>query len=383
MKKSLGLYIHIPFCERKCSYCSFLSFPLEKNEMTKYIDVLCEEIRDNGKVLSSEFYVDTVFIGGGTPSLMNHQEIARLMETVYESFEITMDAEITIESNPNSLDDIKLYTYLKNGINRLSMGVQSFDDDILNMLGRVHDKQRAINAFEMARKAGFKNINIDLMFAVPGQGQEQWLDTLREAISLSPEHISFYSLQIEEGTKFYKAYKNETLPFVSDEIMNEMYIKATDMLEKEYVHYEISNCAKEGYQCRHNMKYWTMKDYLGLGLGASGYVNGFRFKNPDDMNIWMQMVTEKNAGFDDVEIIEETVEEAMSVFCFTALRTKDGIDLNLFKKKFGQFFWDVYEDKKIFINTEEEKGNIVVDDNSIALTKKGFLVSNEIMCEFI
>lgn len=383
MKKSLGLYIHIPFCERKCSYCSFLSFPLEKNEMTKYIDVLCEEIRDNGKVLSSEFYVDTVFIGGGTPSLMMPQEIARLMETVYESFEITTDAEITIESNPNSLDDIKLYTYLKNGINRLSMGVQSFDDDILNMLGRVHDKQRAINAFEMARKAGFKNINIDLMFAVPGQGQEQWLDTLQEAISLSPEHISFYSLQIEEGTKFYKAYKNETLPFVSDEIMNEMYIKATDMLEKEYMHYEISNCAKEGYQCRHNMKYWTMNDYLGLGLGASGYVNGFRFKNPDDMDIWMQMVTKKNAGFDDVEISEETVEEAMSVFCFTALRTKYGIDLNLFKKKFGQSFWDVYEDKKIFINTEEEKGNIVVDDNNIALTKKGFLVSNEIMCEFV
>lgn len=232
MKKSLGLYIHIPFCERKCSYCSFLSFPLEKNEMKKYIDVLCEEIRDNGKVLSSEFYVDTVFIGGGTPSLLEPTEIKRLMETVYESFEITMDAEITIESNPNSLDDIKLYTYLKNGINRLSMGVQSFDDDILNMLGRVHDKQRAINTFEMARKAGFKNINIDLMFAVPGQGQEQWLDTLREAINLSPEHISFYSLQIEEGTKFYKAYKNETLPFVSDEIMNEMYIKATDMLEK-------------------------------------------------------------------------------------------------------------------------------------------------------
>lgn len=383
MKKSLGLYIHIPFCERKCSYCSFLSFPLEKNEMKKYIDVLCEEIRDNGKVLSSEFYVDTVFIGGGTPSLLEPTEIKRLMETVYESFEITMDAEITIESNPNSLDDIKLYTYLKNGINRLSMGVQSFDDDILNMLGRVHDKQRAINTFEMARKAGFKNINIDLMFAVPGQGQEQWLDTLREAINLSPEHISFYSLQIEEGTKFYKAYKNETLPFVSDEIMNEMYIKATDMLEKEYIHYEISNCAKEGYQCRHNMKYWTMNDYLGLGLGASGYVNGFRFKNPDDMNIWMQMVTEKNAGFDDVEISEETVEEAMSVFCFTALRTKDGIDLNLFKKKFGQSFWNVYEDKKIFINTEEEKGNIVVDDNSIALTKKGFLVSNKIMCEFV
>lgn len=384
MNKNLGLYIHIPFCERKCNYCSFLSFPLGEDARREYVEVLKKEIRDNGKVLATDFTVDTVFIGGGTPSLLEAYQIADIMDTVRSSFNVSPEAEITIESNPNSLNHIKLATYLKAGINRLSIGMQSFDDDVLKTLGRIHSSQEAETAIKRGREAGFSNINLDLMFGIPGQTMDAWDKTLETAINLSPDHISFYSLQIEEGTKFYDDYKNERLPFLENQLTDDMYLYAVEKLKNAgYEHYEISNMSKPGKACRHNLKYWNLEDYLGIGAGASGYINGFRCENPWDLETWKQFTLAEDAAYDEVEIHMETKEEAMSVFVFTGLRLLSGVDLKAFEERFKMSFWDVYKDKIEYLQNQQSLGNLVLDENCIRLTEKGILISNDIMCEFV
>lgn len=384
MNKKLGLYIHIPFCERKCNYCSFLSFPLGKDARREYVEVLKKEIADNGRVLGMDFMVDTVFIGGGTPSLLEPYEITEILETVRNYFNLSENAEISIESNPNSLDDIKLASYLKAGINRLSIGMQSFDDNVLKTLGRIHSSDNAKMAITRAKAMGFDNINLDLMFGIPGQTMESWNKTLDTAIELSPDHISFYSLQIEEGTKFYEDYKNERLPFLENSLTDQMYLFAVDKLKNAgYDHYEISNMSKPGKPCKHNLKYWKLKDYLGLGAGASGYINGFRCENPCDLITWKEQVLSEDAGYDEVDIHMETKEEAMSVFVFTGLRLLAGIDLKDFEERFGVSFEEVYKDKMDYLKEQESAGNIIVDNDSIRLTEKGILISNDIMCEFV
>lgn len=384
MNKKLGLYIHIPFCERKCNYCSFLSFPLGKDARREYVEVLKKEIADNGRVLGMDFLVDTVFIGGGTPSLLEPYEITEILETVRNYFNLSENAEISIESNPNSLDDIKLASYLKAGINRLSIGMQSFDDNVLKTLGRIHSSDNAKMAITRAKAMGFDNINLDLMFGIPGQTMESWNKTLDTAIELSPDHISFYSLQIEEGTKFYEDYKNERLPFLENSLTDQMYLFAVDKLKNAgYDHYEISNMSKPGKHCKHNLKYWKLKDYLGLGASASGYINGFRCENPCDLITWKEQVLSEDAGYDEVDIHMETKEEAMSVFVFTGLRLLAGIDLKDFEERFGVSFEEVYKDKMDYLKEQESAGNIIVDNDSIRLTEKGILISNDIMCEFV
>lgn len=387
MEKKLGIYIHIPFCERKCSYCGFLSFPLsdgEKNSLDDYVDCLCKEITYMAKHYSKQYIVDTIFIGGGTPSLLKPSQIVKIMTTLKDGFNISKDVEITIESNPNSLDMEKLTTYLESGINRLSMGVQSFDDEILKKIGRIHNEKIAINAFEMAKNAGFKNINIDLMFALPGQSEAIWKQTLEKAFQLKPEHLSFYSLQIEEGTRFYKSYKDEKLDVPSDEVSDNMYKTALKLIKNnKYDHYEISNCSKIGYNCKHNIKYWQMDDYLAFGLGASGYISGYRYTNPKDFNSWKQQVLNE-ISIEDREYADfESLEAGMSVFCFTALRTAKGIDFANFAKRFGVAFFDVYKDKIDFINEEVSKGNMILSENNLSLTADGILISNDLMCEFV
>lgn len=363
--KTKGLYIHVPFCERKCEYCGFYSFPMdEKERETKCIEIL-EEVKRKKHECKSNEIIDTVFIGGGTPSLLTCRQIISLMDAVYDNFPIQTDAEITIELNPNSTDEEKLKTYKSCGINRLSIGVQSFDNTLLKTLGRLHDAAEAEKIYRLARKTGFKNINLDLMFAIAGQNIKIWEETLNKTISLKPEHISFYSLQIEEGTPFYKAYKDGSLPFVSDELMNKMYLKASTMLkEAGYLHYEISNAAKAGYFCRHNMKYWTMHDFIGVGDGACGFVDGIRYENGKERK-------------------KESLEESMSIFCFTALRTSDGIDKKAFKKRFCVDIEEVFPEALKSISQYEKDGFVSVTDEYIRLTEKGFLISNDLMCEFV
>ena len=384
MNNKLGLYIHIPFCERKCNYCSFLSFPLGENTRREYVDVLIEEIKNNGKVLGNDFVVDTVFIGGGTPSLLEPELIGKILDTVREYFNLDSDVEITMESNPNSLDELKLMRYRKYGINRLSIGIQSFDDKVLKTLGRVHNSYQAVKAYYAARNAGFENINIDLMFGIPGQNEAVWHETMEKAIELNPDHISFYSLQIEEGTPFYNDYKNEKLPFVENSLMDNMYNMAVKRFKDAgYVHYEISNTSKKGKSCRHNIKYWKLEPFLGFGAGASSYINGFRCENPDDLEHWKSLVLSNDAGYEEVEIHTETREEAMSVFVFTGLRMVEGIDLNLFKDKFDVSFESVYKEKMEYLKNMENEGYLEMSKDRIRLTEKGILISNDIMCEFV
>lgn len=336
------------------------------------------------EIYGNRYIVDTVFIGGGTPSLLKPNHIKRIMNELKSGFEIDKNAEISIESNPNSLDLHKLDTYLKSGINRLSMGIQSFDNDVLKKIGRIHDVKTAIDAYKMARNAGFDNINIDLMFALPDQNKEIWQETLKIAFSLEPEHISFYSLQIEENTEFYNRYKNDNLNVPSDKIADEMYQMALNMIKaNNYNHYEISNCSKNGYSCRHNVKYWQLDDYLAFGLGASGYIDGLRYKNSDDIKTWELEVKNKTPIDKKEESFIESIEDAMAVFCFTALRTEKGIDFAKFHKRFGQSFFSVYKDKKDFIDKEVLKGNMILTEYNLKLTENGILISNDLMCEFV
>lgn len=295
----LGLYLHIPFCAKKCRYCDFLSFGCSDSKaLSEYAQALIQEIRTRSKDWCFRD-VDTVYIGGGTPSLLSAWDMGKIMDALYDNFNISKEAEITIEGNPATLSDEKMERYLRKGINRLSLGVQSFENDVLRYLGRIHDKNDAFTSFQRAKRAGFSNINMDVMFAIPGQSMKMWADTVRQCIFLKPSHISLYSLQIEEGTEFYELYKDGKMEAVPESQDREMYHKALAMMkEAGYKHYEISNAAMPGCESRHNLKYWSYAEYLGLGLGASSFVGGSRFKNTSRMHEYLTAIREHTAPVD-------------------------------------------------------------------------------------
>lgn len=385
-KEKLGIYIHIPFCEQKCSYCGFLSFPKGKDVREQYVKGLVKKIEKWSVDVGDRYIVDTVFIGGGTPSLLSEKEITDIMNSLKGGFNLSCDAEITIESNPNSLTMEKLKCYLENGINRLSMGIQSMDDRILKTLGRIHTAREGEKAYYLARKAGFKNINLDLMFAISGQTMDIFKDTLKKVTVMNPDHISFYSLQIEEGTKFYEDYKNEKYQFIDDEMMNEMYMMASDYLKQQgYEKYEISNAAKDGKVCRHNLKYWSMSPFLGIGLGASGFIENYRYEEAMDLNEWLTEARESQSELDRVKIAcqEETIEEQMSTFVITGMRRTKGISKEEFAGLFHRDFTEVYGPLMGYIEEEVKRGNLIHENGLIRFTDKGMLVSNDILCEFV
>ena len=385
MRNSLGLYIHIPFCESKCKYCGFLSKANESEEqIEKYVKYLISEIEINCESVSDSYYVDSIFIGGGTPSMLKPGQIKDIMEAVKSNFYVTKNAEITIESNPNSLDEIKLKTYLNAGINRISIGVQSLDNDVLKTIGRVHNRDEAIAAIKLAKTIGFENINIDLMFGLPDQSYENWINTLSEAIELKPNHISFYTLQLEEDTPFYKAYKEGAIDLPEESLNNKMYHSAIKILkENGFNHYEISNSAKGGYECLHNLKYWSMAEYMGIGLGASSFMRGYRAKNVTDIEEFYDHIDEEYSSLDATEFHKETIEEAYGIYVFTGLRTTEGINLELFQENFGKSFEDVFPEKLDYIKKLAEDGYVIYDSAVFALTEKGIDISNQIMCEFV
>lgn len=366
--KNLGIYIHIPFCSSKCNYCGFYSFADCKDESHElYVNELIEDIVEYGKTYASDYLVDTVFIGGGTPSVLKESHIERIMGALRENFKISPGSEITIETNPKTLTSNKLCSYKNSGINRLSMGVQSLDDDMLKNLGRIHLAEDVFSNFKLARQAGFDNINLDLMFAIPLQTTAIWTDTLKQVIDLDPEHISFYSLQIEEGTPFYEDFMMGKLQEIPDEIDRHMYHKAVELLENAgYVHYEISNCAKMGRECLHNLKYWSMDDYLGIGSGASSFMGGVRF-----------------AEAPNLEYNENSFKDDVSEFAFTGLRKKEGISLLCFKERFGKEFWKVFSKDSFAMKRFFEAGLVEEVNGYFRLTDAGIDVSNQIMAEFV
>ena len=288
MKKELELYIHIPFCVRKCAYCDFRSAPAGREVQAQYVDRLLEEIQ-KAAPLAEDYEVVSAFFGGGTPSILPKEEIGRVMELLHRQFDWKADAEVTIEANPGTVDGRKLDAYRSFGINRISFGLQSADNEELQKLGRIHTWEQFLESYEAARTAGFTNINVDLMSALPGQTRKSWQETLQKVLVLNPEHISAYSLIIEEGTPFYEKYADhpELLPPEDEE--RQMYYDTKRILaEQGYERYEISNYARKGYACRHNLGYWSRRDYKGFGLGASSLLNSVRSTVQEDLTEYLR-----------------------------------------------------------------------------------------------
>lgn len=393
-KTTLGIYIHIPFCVCRCRYCGFLSFADTVDYLQRqYIDSLINEIRLYGSLYKGEYIADTVFIGGGTPSVIDKSYIGDILTAVGESFELTADCEITIETNPGTLDKDKLASYKDYGINRLSIGAQSMNDNILKSLGRIHCAKEFQDNFALARESGFDNINIDLMFAVPGHTLEIWRDTLQKSLLLQPEHISFYSLQIEEGTPFADMYEAGILQEVDDDTDRKMYKTAVDLLSAGgYMHYEISNASKPGYMSRHNLKYWNMNEYIGLGAGASSYIKGRRFQNTDNLDEYIRLSRQscfagqfdcfKTAG-SVAEFHHNTEFDQASEFVFTGLRKLQGINIDDFKNFVGRDFFDVFPEAENNINKWMSSGFAEFDGRNLRLTYEGINISNDILSEFV
>ncbi|MBP3384097.1 MAG: radical SAM family heme chaperone HemW [Firmicutes bacterium] len=381
--KPAGLYIHIPFCLKKCGYCDFLSFGgCSSRLQEQYVEALKNEI---GMYAGQGIKIDTVFIGGGTPSLLHENHITEIMKAAEAAFCITEDAEITIEANPKTLNADKLSVYRRAGINRLSMGAQAMNDEMLEFMGRAHDRADFLENFRQARQAGFDNINADLMFGIPGQTMEMWKDSLRQMIGLGPDHISFYSLQLEEGTEFARMYRNGEIDLPESELDREMYHEGIRMLKTAgYNHYEISNCAKPGHECRHNLKYWDYDEYYAVGLGAHSftYKSGRRC-NVSDFEKYFELTGAGLLPQDEDMYEEESLQDMMGEYVFTALRKLEGLSLDDFRETFGRDFHDVYSEQKPVLAEYAGKGLVIITDTHIALTVTGIDRSNEIMAEFV
>ncbi len=408
--KELELYLHIPFCERKCAYCDFLSAPADLPVRISYIKKLQEEIAYYGAQYG-EYQVSSIFFGGGTPTILEGYQLAAILETVKEHFNITTDAEITVECNPGTLTAGKAEKLVQAGFNRLSMGLQSADDRELQLLGRIHNFAQFLESYDLARKAGFRNINVDLMSALPGQTLKSWQDTLQKVTALRPEHISAYSLIIEEGTPFYERFAEDErireegghprlLP--EEDVERQMYELTETFLQiKGYERYEISNYAKPGYECRHNCGYWTRKDYLGLGLGASSLVEHQRFQNTSDLKTYLEQEYSPQCEgqhehiAETIQLQEETgltqtghhihietldKKSEMEEFMFLGLRLMVGISRQQFEKKFQVTLNSVYGEV-----LRKLKGEQLIEEVAgyVRLTEHGIDVSNYVLAEFL
>lgn len=373
-----GIYIHIPFCVKKCSYCAFLSGPAGPEVRQEYVNHLIEEIRLRSREVPE---ADTIYFGGGTPSLLTPEQIGRILEEVRSAFRISEDAEVTLEANPGTLTAESLEGYRKAGINRLSMGVQSMDDRRLRYLGRIHTAEEVRRDVKMAREAGFRNINLDLIFAIPGTDVSDAMEDLEAIAALEPEHISFYSLQLEEGTSFFRDFEAGKLREVPDETDREMYHRGIRALrEKGYRHYEISNFARPGCESRHNSKYWNMAEYVGLGLGASSYTGHRRTVNETDLKAYSEMLDRGELAF--MEIHENSEADDISEAVFTGLRREEGIR---YRDILGSeaAFWEYFREALPEAREYEAGGFLEITDEGLRLTERGIDISNGIMALFV
>ena len=384
MQKELELYLHIPFCVRKCRYCDFLSFAKDEEVQDAYVQALCEEIKGWDGFVNRP--ISTIFIGGGTPTILPAREISRILETIQEKRDPGFPApeEITIECNPGTVDEADLQTFLSSGINRISFGLQSADNRELETLGRIHSWEEFLESYRLARKAGFENINVDLMSALPGQTPAGWRSTLEKVLALQPEHISAYSLIIEEGTPFYQIYgeadrcRREDEPqslLPSEEEEREMYEDTGRILAAHGYHrYEISNYAKGGKECRHNCGYWTGIEYKGFGLGASSLLQKRRYRNTESLESYLD-------GAWQPEMVEAlTRENEMEETVILGLRMMEGVSGEKFYQKYGKHLTDIYEET---IRKYVKMGLMEADKQGIRLTESGISVSNVILSDFL
>ena len=416
MDKRRGIYIHMPFCVKKCRYCAFLSFDAEGSPRKEYTDALEKEIKLRAaleKKNGTDKKIATIYIGGGTPSVMDISSMSEMVKTVRRSFNVDPDAEFTLEANPATLgrkDGVmlaKLQAYKFMGINRLSMGVQSMDNDRLHYLGRIHTAENVARDMDIIRRKGFDNVNLDLMFSIPGESSDDALSDLEKILGFGPEHISCYSLQIEEGTPFGEMAEAGELTEVPDEEDRETYHRICRRLEAAgYEHYEISNFAKKcddtdapsPYRSHHNSLYWNMDEYIGLGLGASGFINGVRYKNTSDLTEYISALDEGRLPVTEEHM--NTAFDNISEAVFTGLRRREGISyeeavLAYFEADdaekrdidsaddFRKFFWDIYADAREEARGYADRGLLIIDNKGLKLTEQGIDISNSIMSLFV
>ncbi len=380
-KKPLGLYVHIPFCIKKCAYCDFLSAPADETTKKRYVEALCKEMAGY-KELTKDYVLATVYFGGGTPSVLEVSLIEQLLKNIRQNFSVEEAAEITLEVNPGTATPEKLKRYKELGINRLSIGVQSANEAELKLLGRIHSFEEAKNTVQWAREAGFENISLDLMSALPGQTLEDYKQNVEAILALNPEHISSYSLIIEEKTPFYEQYaegKEKEAELPDEETDRAMYAYTKERLkEAGYERYEISNYAKTGYESRHNSSYWTGVEYLGVGLGASSLFTNARYHNETDLTVYIE---ETEAGKDVRREIERLVQtEQMEEFMILGLRRMCGISRTEFQNRFGRPLEVIYGNA---LQKLKQQGLLTVEGDRVALTELGIDVSNQVFVEFI
>ncbi len=385
--KKPGIYIHIPFCIRKCNYCAFLSLPAGEEARECYVRALLKEIKLRAEVCSGMVF-DTVYFGGGTPTLLTNEQLGRVLAALRANYQIDDNAEITLEANPGTLGDGGRLAELREfGFNRLSMGVQSMDDDRLRMLGRIHDSGAVMRDFVAARNAGFGNINLDIIFSVPWESVEDALGDIRAVATMKPEHISFYSLQLEEGTPFFEMWERKEFEEVSDEDDRFTYHRGAAMLQNfGYEHYEISNFAKPGFESRHNSKYWNSADYLGLGLGASGYLTGaddvrVRYSNSADLQEYCDLAESGELPLGESH--RNTPHDDISEAVFTGLRRKEGIRYADFFDGTEAAFREYYREELAEAQEFVDGGFLIIDDEGLRLTEAGVDISNRIMALFV
>lgn len=386
--KELELYIHIPFCIKKCRYCDFLSAPASESIRQAYVDQLLKEICVTGTKYR-DYQVTSVFAGGGTPSVLSAQQMQCLLDQLRSSFHILPDAEITVECNPGTVDAEKMQAYLESGVNRLSMGLQSADEQELRLLGRIHTFAQFVDNYKLARNMGFKNINIDLISALPGQKETVYEKTLKKVLELRPEHISAYSLIIEEGTPFFDRYgqaevlrekgkEQHLLPTEEEE--RRMYEMTKKLLKcAGYHRYEISNYALDGFECRHNTGYWQRENYLGIGLGAASLIENVRFSNTANLEEYLKLDFIKP----DTAVAERTeldIQAQMEEFMFLGLRMMCGVSAEKFQNKFKKTIDQVYGE---VLDRQLQDGFIKRNKNGYCLTDYGIDVSNYVMSEYL
>lgn len=415
----LELYVHIPFCVRKCAYCDFLSFPSSEDLRQKYVGALIREIR-SCKNTYQGYRVPTVFIGGGTPSILSPAQIQAVFSAIRETFRMDPEAEITMEANPGTVTEEKLLAWKGAGVNRLSIGLQSVRDEELRMLGRIHDHRQFLDTWKLVRQAGMENVNIDLISAIPGQTPESWRETLRKTAELAPEHLSVYSLIIEEGTPFYERYSNEPRdlrsedrergtkkdvsqdvrdgaqgpadpagvfgsddqqypPLPDEETERLMYEETENILaEYGYARYEISNYAKPGCACRHNIGYWQRKAYLGIGLGSSSLIGKTRFCHTSDLETYLACAGDPGKICEEEQFLSE--KEEMEEFMFLGLRMMCGVRKSEFLRLFGVPVDTVYGES---LKKLQEYGLLEIGKDTIRLTKRGIDISNYVFEQFL
>lgn len=381
-KKPLGLYVHIPFCIRKCNYCDFLSAPADDATKKRYVETLCKEIAGY-KELVKDYELATVYFGGGTPSVLEASLIEQILQTICNTFTVNKTtAEITTEVNPGTVTKEKLKKYRELGINRLSIGIQSAKEKELKLLGRIHSFEDAKNTVQWAREAGFTNISLDLISALPGQSFSDYKENVEEILKLNPEHISSYSLIIEEATPFFEQYakgaeKEGDLP--DEETDRAMYAYTKERLEQAgYFRYEISNYAKPGFESRHNSSYWIGTEYLGVGLGASSLITNARYHNETDLSVYMEEIEKGNEVRREIERL--VLEEQMEEFMILGLRLMRGVSRAEFMRRFGCAMETVYGSK---LKKLEKQGLLAMEGDRIFLTETGIDLSNQVFVEFV